>query len=446
MTDNIYDASLDLLSTILSTTASSSPLLYARGVVGDIYRIFGFVECQGDVNATFGCPTKKDIIAKKVDLTPVISMEFGEVIGVYIRAMLSSTEKSPRKFINSEMEIDTNVEKYKFYGLAQCLADMSTIACHFCLSDLLPTEGSTGVIERSSSMYCSYRYQTYSFFSGDPLLKLPTISIKRKCKTPKSTTKIIKVTIDSNIDSEITIGEETEETIDSQVEHPSALASFEQITASAHEKTIALFLDYDGTLSPIVENPERALMSDEPSEKTFVTVTFLVKTEEQTPFQPASDFLPTISKAFRSLVEAVKAIDGATAENNIFCVCVHYRNVDKKVFKIRPKVAWNKGNAVEYLLNRLGLNSEDVLPIYLGDDITDEDAFKVLHQQQRGFGILVSQKVDGIKKTTEVYTLKEPDEIITFIFITIIFCTLQMVESGVLMPIVCELPKPDVIA
>ncbi|XP_040385307.1 probable trehalose-phosphate phosphatase D [Oryza brachyantha] len=90
----------------------------------------------------------------------------------------------------------------------------------------------------------------------------------RKCKTPKSTTKIIKVTIDSNIDSEITIGEETEETIDSQVEHPSALASFEQITASAHEKTIALFLDYDGTLSPIVENPERALMSDELQDQT----------------------------------------------------------------------------------------------------------------------------------------------------------------------------------
>ena len=45
------------------------------------------------------------------------------------------------------------------------------------------------------------------------------------------------------------------------MKYPSALTSFEQITNCAKGKKIALFLDYDGTLSPIVDNPDRAFMS-----------------------------------------------------------------------------------------------------------------------------------------------------------------------------------------
>ena len=48
-----------------------------------------------------------------------------------------------------------------------------------------------------------------------------------------------------------------------QVKYPSALTSFEQITNFAKGKRIALFLDYDGTLSPIVDNPDCAFMSDD---------------------------------------------------------------------------------------------------------------------------------------------------------------------------------------
>lgn len=39
---------------------------------------------------------------------------------------------------------------------------------------------------------------------------------------------------------------------------------------------------------------------------------------------------------------------------------------------------WDKGCALNYLLDTLGLGaSSDVLPIYIGDDRTDEDAFEV---------------------------------------------------------------------
>lgn len=47
-----------------------------------------------------------------------------------------------------------------------------------------------------------------------------------------------------------------------QLQHPSALDMFEQIIEASQGKQIVMFLDYDGTLSPIVEDPDRAFMSD----------------------------------------------------------------------------------------------------------------------------------------------------------------------------------------
>lgn len=45
--------------------------------------------------------------------------------------------------------------------------------------------------------------------------------------------------------------------------HPSALSMFEQIVNASKGKQIVMFLDYDGTLSPIVEDPDRAFMTNE---------------------------------------------------------------------------------------------------------------------------------------------------------------------------------------
>jgi len=46
------------------------------------------------------------------------------------------------------------------------------------------------------------------------------------------------------------------------VRHPSALGKFEQIVAASEGKRIVMFLDYDGTLSPIVDDPDAAFMSE----------------------------------------------------------------------------------------------------------------------------------------------------------------------------------------
>jgi trehalose 6-phosphate phosphatase len=135
-----------------------------------------------------------------------------------------------------------------------------------------------------------------------------------------------------------------------------------------------LFLDYDGTLSPIVNDPEKAFMSSEmratvksvakhfptaivsgrSRDKVFdfvklteiyyagshgmdILASFadsdstIEKTKETKLFQPANEFLTMITEVSKSLIEVTKAIKGATVENNKFCVSVHYRNVDKKV-------------------------------------------------------------------------------------------------------------------
>ena len=53
----------------------------------------------------------------------------------------------------------------------------------------------------------------------------------------------------------------------------------------------------------------------------------------------------------------------------------------KMVYEIQPKLDWDKGKAVLYLLQTLQLDRDDVVPMYLGDDHTDEHAFEALGGQ-----------------------------------------------------------------
>ncbi|GLT78368.1 hypothetical protein SLA2020_499060 [Shorea laevis] len=273
--------------------------------------------------------------------------------------------------------------------------------------------------------------------------------------------------------------------------YPSALKSFEQIARNAKNKKIAIFLDYDGTLSPIVDDPDRAFMSNamrstvrnvskyfptaiitgRSRDKVYELVGLtelcyagshgmdisspvsdsvsddhpncIKSTDQQGKvlnlFQPAREFIPMIDEVFRTLVENTNRIKGAKVENHKFCASVHYRNVDekswptiaqsvhdilkdyprlrlthgRKVLEIRPVIDWNKGKAVEFLLESLGLSErDDVLPIYIGDDKSDEDAFKMLREGNRGYGILVSSVP---KESSAHYSLKDTSEVKKFL-------------------------------
>ncbi|GAB4861203.1 hypothetical protein Ancab_036361 [Ancistrocladus abbreviatus] len=264
------------------------------------------------------------------------------------------------------------------------------------------------------------------------------------------------------------------------VHHPSALEMFEEIMNESKGKQIVMFLDYDGTLSPIVEDPDRAFMSDEMRAAvrevakhfptaivsgrcrdkvySFVRLAELYyagshgmdirgpaqghkhnEVNQAVLCQPASEFLPVIDEVYGILLEKIKSTEGAKVENNKFCLSIHFRCVEekrwgelaeqvkeilknypklrltqgRKVLEIRPTIKWDKGKALEFLLESLGFaNSGDVMPIYIGDDNTDEDAFKELRKKNQGLGILVSKFP---KETNASYTLKEPSEVKSFL-------------------------------
>ncbi|KAJ6376055.1 hypothetical protein OIU77_000930 [Salix suchowensis] len=256
------------------------------------------------------------------------------------------------------------------------------------------------------------------------------------------------------------------------VEHPSALTSFDQMMKDAKGKKIVVFLDYDGTLSPIVNDPDRAFMSDEmrasvrevakyfptaiisgrsrdkvkgfvqlsniyyagshgmdimapprparSSDGKYHTVSLDRKSNEAV-FQPAQTFLPSIQKILKELEEAIMKIQGARdygmLEEKVKSIMKHYPDFGlgwgKKVMEIRPSIEWNKGNALEYLLDTLALgNCTDVLPVYIGDDQTDEDAFKVIRKRGQGYPIVVASSP---KDTKASYSLHDPSEVLAFL-------------------------------
>jgi trehalose 6-phosphate phosphatase len=67
---------------------------------------------------------------------------------------------------------------------------------------------------------------------------------------------------------------------------------------------------------------------------------------------------------------------------------------NKKVLELRPDIKWDKGMYCLYMLKKLGRYRKKILPIYIGDDRTDETAFKALE------GRAITIFVKGERKTS----------------------------------------------
>jgi trehalose 6-phosphate phosphatase len=66
---------------------------------------------------------------------------------------------------------------------------------------------------------------------------------------------------------------------------------------------------------------------------------------------------------------------------------------------------WDKGKTLRWVIDHLP-GADSLVPVYLGDDITDEDAFDAI--QQDGVPILVRHSEDGDRATAARFALETP--------------------------------------
>ncbi|MBU2532821.1 MAG: trehalose-phosphatase, partial [Alphaproteobacteria bacterium] len=83
----------------------------------------------------------------------------------------------------------------------------------------------------------------------------------------------------------------------------------------------------------------------------------------------------------------------------------------KKVFEIQPRTGWDKGRAVGWLLENTRLGENDQVALYIGDDLTDEDAFAALI----GRGVSIAVRGRENRMTIADYTLQDPADVQRFL-------------------------------
>ncbi len=240
------------------------------------------------------------------------------------------------------------------------------------------------------------------------------------------------------------------------------------------DKHIFIFFDYDGTLTPIVETPDKAILSETARKLllkmsrnsrlklAFISGRSLKDIKNRIKIKngiysgnhgleiegPNIKFKPLVSPRYQMIIRYIKealnkkvsSISGAFIEDKGVSLSLHYRLVPrgkwallrnifnevvnpylvrgkisikkgKMVLEVAPSYKWNKGDTVMWLLKKheFALKRAKFIPIYIGDDLTDESAFKAL--KNKGLTICV-----GKTKLSEArYYLKNPGETAEFL-------------------------------
>lgn len=251
---------------------------------------------------------------------------------------------------------------------------------------------------------------------------------------------------------------------------PPALKHINDIYQRLDGKKLVFFFDYDGTLTPITSHPDLARLSSEMKqtleqlkhkhtiaiisgrdlpdvqEKVNIEGIFYAGSHgfdisgpnnQRLDIDEGKKRLPFLDAAEIELNEKIPKIKGAWVERKKYSIAIHYREVaaedesevekivnevyshyqgklrravGKKIFELQPDIPWNKGKALHLLLELFDLNHPEVCPIYLGDDVTDEDAFSAIIDQ--GLGIAVQ---DTDQPTYAHFTLKNVEEVTTLL-------------------------------
>lgn len=229
---------------------------------------------------------------------------------------------------------------------------------------------------------------------------------------------------------------------------PNVFTDLNKFETPFYNRKPVFFLDYDGTLTPIVRDPSSAVLPDHTRDllgelslrytvavvsgrdmddlKQFVSLDQLIYAGSHgfrisgpdglhMEHEKAGELLSRLDQFERHLKRTVeKEIQGVEVERKHFAIAVHYRNAPpgsldrirkeanrligdksefkkgrgKKILEIRPSLEWHKGKAVEWIMEKLDLSDPgEYIPVYVGDDVTDEDAFRTLSDD--GIGILV---------------------------------------------------------
>jgi trehalose 6-phosphate phosphatase len=231
----------------------------------------------------------------------------------------------------------------------------------------------------------------------------------------------------------------------------------------------AVFFDFDGTLSEIVDDPDSArpvagavealqkLAAQCPvavlSGRDLADVTkrvglpgiwyagshgFELTAPDGTHHQndAAAAAIPVLERAAAELRDRLGPIPGVRVEHKRFGVAVHYRNAardrvgevaatvraagrrdglrvttGREVIELRPNVDWDKGKTLRWVIDHLreAQSGGPLMPIYVGDDITDEDAFDAVRQD--GIPILVRHNEDGDRATAALFVLDSPAKV-----------------------------------
>jgi trehalose 6-phosphate phosphatase len=233
----------------------------------------------------------------------------------------------------------------------------------------------------------------------------------------------------------------------------------EQLVAS---DGLFVALDFDGTLAAIEREPDEAAIPDATREAIVRLATepnvevavvsgreladvrervglpelsyagnhgLEIHTDEYVVHPEARRAEAAVAEACERLEDRLTDVEGAIVENKGVSATVHSRLVadgavpavreavesavaddddlrlttGKDVLEIRPAVEWDKGAAVRQLTDELVPDSETWLPVYVGDDTTDEAAFAVL--EAHGIAVKVGEDPD----TRAAYRVADPE-------------------------------------